>query len=326
MAVKDERGLDSEPGIAMNLAYLAICGGAPLSFLFAMATGMDTNYAENKAYAEQDICPAIAQETRIPPEIQDGFVAHCADTTAYKYFTDLAENTGLGPYFTIQTISGYKEAYPEEWAQFKDVMEGEARQWKNYHESIDKITSRLQEIVIDNTRPFTNASIDFELQSLFPLVSEKGETTSTYTGKFTVTITDPGSNASRDFSYDHGTGNIMHVNGTTSGTFNFQWEGRWSGLLSAGMSSGEGNGSVGFRHTGPANCNDEQRSACIIVDTVLQAINTELSKNELTRLNEIIAQTANRKEDELNYRIQHARGHSVKDEVYKQAPVWQPKF
>lgn len=156
----------------------------------------------------------------------------------------------------------------------------------------EAITAKIQGIVIGNERPFAKANIRTDFQSVIPVTGADGKERHEFTGKFAVTVTDPGSNASRLFAYDHATQNVTQTMGETNGTYSFHMDfgfvGRSPSESSYGYGSGDGGGAVHMESNGPVNCGGQRRAACAIISAIHRVLNG-LSLAQLTTLRTSIA-------------------------------------
>lgn len=169
-------------------------------------------------------------------------------------------------------------------APLKDIAQEEFRNRVAYDASVGRIAQAVNDITLNGSKPFANAAVGVELQSVIPVVAANGQETQNYTGKFKVVVTDSGSTAGRVFEYDHATGNAGQTMGTTAGmlSFHIDFRAHWASASASG-------GAVQMENTGPVACNDgEKKTACAVVAAVHDSLNS-LDAGQIANLRSNIA-------------------------------------
>ena len=180
----------------------------------------------------------------------------------------------------------------------KNTVPGAAAAQFNKRELLSQSDAHMRkavkDITVDGEKPFANAAVDIDTQSVVPIIGANGKETGVYTGKFKVVITDQDSNAARVFEYDHATGNVSQTMGSTSGTFSFHLDlsGYGGGFLGGPQSlSGGGSGTISLQTTGPVSCEGNKRTACAVIGALHQALN-RLDPAQMSNLRTAVANTA----------------------------------
>lgn len=123
----------------------------------------------------------------------------------------------------------------------------------DWDQTYGRVKQDLRNVVIDGNKPFQNAYVQPNIQSV---VRYGGRVT----GKFSVSITDSGSKAERTFQYDHATGNVTQAVGDKlTATFNIP-------------GSAFSQGGLNMQQTAPEICRAGRETACAVVGAVVHSM------------------------------------------------------